>query len=96
MGDSTIHFHEKGNVLPILIECRSSKIGDAIDGHKSRINVREFRRNEMQKEGKSDDYIDRKLLPVPHPIIIAISEELKGYGFPYAENFTYNLLKKTA
>ncbi len=87
-------FTEGTRHFPVLLECRGQTIRSAIDNHQARVNAREFKAREMQKDDKSEDYINRKLPPVPHPLLIAISEELHENGFPYSEHLTKAFLRK--
>ncbi len=72
----SIFFDEDTKHFPILLECRGQTIRNAINNHQARVNTREFKAREMQKDDKSEDYINRKLPPVPHPLLIAISDLL--------------------
>jgi predicted NACHT family NTPase len=91
-GEDSEYFGQRKKLLPILIECRGNKIKNAIENHQSRINSRSFKAKELRRDGRTDDYIDRKLPKIPHPIILSMVEELNEYGFPYAEQFVKRML----
>jgi hypothetical protein len=94
-AEEDFKFFAKGTkYFPVFIECRGNRIRDAINNHEARLNTREFKAEQMRKNKRSDDYINRHLPLVPHPILIAIAEELNEYGFPYPENLTKRLLEK--
>ncbi len=93
-GESAAFFGENTRFLPVMMECRSQRMRDALDSYQSRVNTRDFKVREMKNDGKSEDYVNRRLPPVPHPFLLAIIEELNEFRFPYPEHLAREMLQK--